>query len=154
MLFIKFRPTCREYNRLIDIYFKFNFKPSWLEDNIVKAMIKDVDKSDVLGPYCIQSPVLGQIPPVSLSTGVKGLILARVVPDFKLWATACGDNCAKWILELAESRDLHIGLDHFMQFDKSTRFNAICENNGHIIRTYADYVREWLDAEDSYRNRK
>ena len=37
-------------------------------------MIKDVDKSDVIGPQVIDSPVLGGISPRELSGGVKTLI--------------------------------------------------------------------------------
>lgn len=33
-------------------------------------------------------------------------------------ASACGDNCAKWILHLAETRDLAINLRHLMDFGK------------------------------------
>ena len=104
----------------VDIYFRNLFKPEWLQDNLVKQMIKDVDKSDVLGPYCIQSPVLGQIPPTTLSGGVQALIL-MLKTDLEIWATACGDNCAKWILAIAEKKkeegkDLTICLEHYMDF--------------------------------------
>lgn len=58
-------------------------------------MVLDVDKSEVLSPYCIQSPVLGQIPPTGLSGRVKALIMA-LKTDWEIWATACGNNCAKY----------------------------------------------------------
>ncbi len=38
-------------------------------------MIKDVDKSTVIAPRIIESPVLGAITPRELSGGVKTLIL-------------------------------------------------------------------------------
>ena len=31
-------------------------------------------------------------------------------------ASVCGDNCAKWILKIAESKDLTINLRHIMEF--------------------------------------
>ena len=37
-------------------------------------MIKDVDKSNVIGPRVIDSPVLGGISPRELSGGVKTLL--------------------------------------------------------------------------------
>lgn len=40
-------------------------------------MIEDVDKSAVLDSGVIDSPVLGKIPPVGLSGGVKTLILVK-----------------------------------------------------------------------------
>lgn len=47
----------------IDIAFHRLYMDEWLEDPFVKEMILDVDQSEVISPYCIQSPVLGQIPP-------------------------------------------------------------------------------------------
>lgn len=40
-------------------------------------MIKDIDDSEVLSGECINSPVLGQIPPERLSGG------GNIVADFK-----------------------------------------------------------------------
>lgn len=57
------------------VYFKNTYEPEWLESELAKKMIKDVDNSDVLSGECINSPVLGQIPPERLSGGVKTLML-------------------------------------------------------------------------------
>lgn len=45
------------------IYFKNSYEPERLETELAKKMIKDVDNSDVVSGECINSPVLGQIPP-------------------------------------------------------------------------------------------
>ena len=100
------------------VFFKNSFQPEWLEEPFVKEMILDIDKSEVLSPYCIQSPVLGQIPPVMLSGGVKTLLLILNCPDRIFNASTCGDNCAKWILKIAEARDITINLRHIMNFGK------------------------------------
>lgn len=44
----------------IDIAFHRLYMDEWLEDPFVKEMILDVEQSEVISPYCIQSPVLGQ----------------------------------------------------------------------------------------------
>ena len=100
----------------IDIAFHRLYMDEWLEDPFVKEMILDVDQSEVISPYCIQSPVLGQIPPEKISGGVKALILMWKT-DFEIWATACGDNCSKWILEIAKRKDISISLEHYMMFE-------------------------------------
>ena len=46
--------------------------------SICKKMIEDIDKSAVLDSGVIDSPVLGKIPPVGLSGGVKTLILVSL----------------------------------------------------------------------------
>lgn len=61
---------------------------------------------------------MGMIPPVSLSGGVKTLILIANVPDKIFNASTCGNNCAKWILKLAAEREVTINLWHLMDFGK------------------------------------
>lgn len=83
------------------VYFKNMYDRQWLEDEQVKAMIADVDNSLVLSSGAIDSPVLGIIPPTSLSGGVKTLILIDKIPEKIFNASNCGDNCAKWLLKIA-----------------------------------------------------
>lgn len=47
----------------------------WFDSELAKEMIRDIDDSEVLSGECINSPVLGQIPPERLSGGVKTLLL-------------------------------------------------------------------------------
>ena len=62
-------------------YFKYDYEDSWIVDSFVKKMIQDVDQSAVLDSGVIDSPILGKIPPVSLSGGVKTLILVKFEKD-------------------------------------------------------------------------
>ena len=62
-------------------YFKYDYEDDWIVDPFVKKMIEDVDKSAVLDSGVIDSPVLGKIPPVGLSGGVKTLILVKFEKD-------------------------------------------------------------------------
>ena len=80
------------------VYFKNTYQDSWITNERSKAMIKDVDKSTVIAPRIIESPVLGAITPRELSGGVKTLILIDQVPNKVFNASTCGDNCAKhWL---------------------------------------------------------
>jgi len=98
------------------IYFKNTFRKEWLDDPFVIEMIKDVDNSEVLGTGAISSPILGVIAPTTLSGGVKTLILIYKDPDKVFNASNCGDNCAKWLLKMGETRDITINLRHLMDF--------------------------------------
>ena len=51
------------------MYFKNTYIDEWITDALSVQMIKDVDKSVVLGPRIIDSPVLGGISPRELSGG-------------------------------------------------------------------------------------
>ena len=58
------------------------------------SMIKDVDKSEVVGAHLIESPVLGPISVKEISGGVKTLILMAFDETGKIFnASACGDIC-------------------------------------------------------------
>lgn len=126
----------------VDNYFNTMYNPEWLKDDFAKQAILGIDKSEVLAPYCIQSPVLGQIPPRMLSTGVKAVILMRNIPEHRIWATCAGDNCAKWILKAAEDRDVHIYLAHCMKFREREcgLFTAHIENTDTIIHGEEEYT--------------
>lgn len=58
MLSIRFG-TSEETMEDIDIAFNRLYQEDWMEDQFVKDMILDVDKSKVLDKYCIESPILG-----------------------------------------------------------------------------------------------
>ena len=98
------------------VFFKNTYSDDWIMDELSRRMIKDVDKSDVIGPRVIDSPVLGGISPRELSGGVKTLIDIYKRPDKIFNASTCGDNCAKWLLEIGERQDVTINLRHLMDF--------------------------------------
>lgn len=98
-------------------YFDNQYEDEWITEELSIAMIKDVDQSDVISSRIIDSPVLGPIPPRDLSGGVKTLILMAFDTSGKIFnASVCGDNCAKWILHIAQQKDLTINLRHIMDF--------------------------------------
>ena len=56
------------------VYFDNQYEDEWITDKLSMEMIKDVDKSEVIGPHLIESPVLGPIS-VNLTSRVKYLML-------------------------------------------------------------------------------
>ena len=100
------------------VYFNYTYEDEWLTSDFAKEVIKKIDKSNVLGPHAIESPVLGVIPPENLSGGTKTLLLMANDPEKVFNASTCGDNCAPFILKLAKKKDLTINLRHLMDFGK------------------------------------
>ena len=121
------------------VYFNNTYEDEWLTDDFAKKVIKSVDKSAVLGPHAIESPVLGVIPPERLAGGTKTLLLIKNKPDMIFNASTCGDNCAKFILEIARSTDITINLRHVMEF-KQKNFKAHILNNDVYVDNYTDYL--------------
>lgn len=129
------------------LYFKNRYEDEWITAKLSKKMILDIDKSVVVAPNLIQSPVLGPISPKDLSGGVKTLMLMAFCEDDVIFnATACGDNCAKWILEIAKKKDLTITLHHSMRFGHEPYEITILNNNTivHNSSEWADTVWEFL----------
>lgn len=129
-------------------YFQWKFAISndysWLQDELIQKMIKDIDKSEVKGGCLIESPVFGMMPPAMLSGGVKVLIMMRLRPDLILNASNCGDNCAKWILELAKDRDITINLRHEMWFGYD-EFEIYIVNTGEVVHNEAELLKRTHD---------
>ena len=121
-----------------EVYFKNTYRPQWLESSVAKEMIHDIDGSEVLSGNVIDSPYLGLIPPTSLSGGVKTLLLILNEPNKIFNASTCGDNCAPWILRLAEERDITINLRHLMDFGKD--FTAYIVNKKKTVHGMLEYV--------------
>ena len=122
------------------VYFDNQYEDEWITDKLSIAMIKDVDQSDVISARLIDSPVLGPISVRELSGGVKTLILMAFDDTDKIFnASACGDNCAKWILKISESKDLTINLRHIMDFGNE-KFEASILNTGEMVHNMAEFV--------------
>ena len=120
-------------------YFKYDYEDDWITDPFVKKMVKDVDQSIVLDSGVIDSPVLGKIPPTGLLGGVKTLILVKLEKDKIFNASTCGDNCAKWLLKIAETEDRTINLRHLMKFEVEP-FNIRILNTNEIVHTMEELV--------------
>ena len=121
------------------VYFKNVYEDEWITDSFTKEMIMDIDKSRVLDNAVIDSPVMGKIAPTSLSGGVKTLILMNYEPEKVFNASACGDNCAKWILKIAQEKELTINLRHIMDFGKGS-FTIHILNTGEIVHNMKELI--------------
>ena len=120
-------------------YFKYDYEDSWIVDSFVKEMILDVDRSTVLVSGVIDSPVLGKIPPLGLSGGVKTLILVKFDTEKIFNVSTCGDNCAKWLLKIAQQEDRTVNLRHLMDFGPDP-FTIRILNTNQIVHSMKELV--------------
>lgn len=123
------------------LYFRNVYQDAWITDSMSREIILDVDNSTVVSANLIESPVLGPISPVMLSGGVKTLLLIKHDKKQVFNASTCGDNCAKWILQLAEKRKLVINLHHVMDFGPDD-FKIKVLNSGVIAHNMSELIRE------------
>ncbi len=121
-------------------WFRFNYRPEWFEDSLVQQMLCDIDRSAYVGGCLIQSEVLGPIPPERLSGGLKTLIAIYKRPDLMFNATSCGENCARWLLEIGNREDIRVNLRYFMPFDGYEPFTIRIMNEDTTVTDMQQYT--------------
>ena len=126
------------------VYFKNTYKDKWITAPLAIEMIQDVDHSKVIDSGVIDSPVLGKIPPLGLSGGVKTLILVLFEPEKVFNVSTCGDNCSKWLLRIAADQDRTVNLRHIMDFGDDP-FEIRVLNTGDIAHSMAELVDIAID---------
>lgn len=126
-------------------FFVNQYEDEWITTDLSKEMIKDVDKSDVISSRVIDSPVLGPITPRELSGGVQTLMLmAYDESGYTFNASSCGNNCAKWILKIAEKKDLSVTLHNIMDFGNGM-FDIRILNEDKIVHNMQEFVETAID---------
>lgn len=123
------------------VYFRNVYQDSWITEKMSREIILDVDGSVVVSANLIESPVLGAINPLMLSGGVKTLLLIKHDRKQVFNASTCGDNCAKWILKLAEKRKVVVNLRHVMDFGPED-FKIKVLNSGAIAHNMSELLHE------------
>ncbi len=121
------------------MYFDNTYLDSWLQDDFAKKIIKAVDKAEVLSANAIESKALGVIPVKQLSGGTKTLLLIYNEPKKIFNASTCGDNCAKWILKIAQKMDVTINLHHIMNFGEKN-FEMRVVNTDTIVHNMSEFA--------------
>lgn len=124
-----------------NVYFNNTYKDEWITKPLSVEMIKAVDKSDVIDAKTVSSPIFNNMSPKKLSGGVKTLMLIAYDRSKVFNASACGDNCAQWILKIAEKNKVVINLHHLMDFGKG-EFKIKILNTGKIVKNMSELVLE------------
>ena len=70
---------------------------------------------------------------------MKTLILVKFEKDKIFNASTCGDNCAKWLLKIAESEDRTINLHHLMNFGNE-KFTIRIVNTDQVVHSMEELV--------------
>ena len=137
MLNMRFGKTVKT-NFKMSSTFDWSFENLWMKDELVRAAIRDIDKSEVIGDRVIDSPVLGTISHKDLSGGVKTVILTLFKPEMEYNGSGCGDNCNKWFLEVAKRHDIYLAYGHIPRYPEPFEIRIV--NNGVIVTTHNDLV--------------
>ena len=67
------------------------------------------------------------------------MILVRFEKNKIFNASTCGDNCAKWLLKIAETEDRTINLRHLMKFEAEP-FDIRILNTNQVVHSMEELV--------------
>ena len=128
------------------VYFNNTYLDNWITSPHAKKIIKDIEKGEVLSPQAINTKALGVIPVTQISGGTKTLLLMLNEPSKVYNASTCGNNCAKFILKIADflKQDLTINLHHLMDFGDG-KFEIQILNSGVIVHDMKELILNSLD---------
>ena len=128
------------------VYFNNTYLDNWITNPLAKKIIKDIEKGEVLSPQAINTKALGVIPVTQISGGTKTLLLMLNEPSKVYNASTCGNNCAKYILKIADylKQDLIINLHHLMDFGDGN-FEIQILNSGVTVHNMKELILNSLD---------
>lgn len=122
-------------------YFNNTYKDSWITKDLSMQIIKDIDKSDVIDGNSIKSPIFNVMSPKQLSGGAKTLILVANNRNKVFNVSTCGDNCAKWLLKIADEKAITVNLRHIMNFGNN-EFKIKIKNTNKIVKNMEELIKE------------
>lgn len=125
-----------------NLFFNHAWEEDWLTTDFARDAIMGIDKSKLISPNCIESPVLGQITPLMLSGGVKTVLLIKNMPEYVFNGSACGDNCAEWLLKACEGREQKVYFWHGMHFHGCKNIEIMFEDSGVVAQNEWEYMDE------------
>ena len=123
-----------------EIFYENQYDPNWVMDEFAQKIIRDIDDSEVVAPDVIKNDIFGVFPSTELSAGVKTLLLIHNLPKKVFNISNCGDNCSKYILELAKERDIKVTLHHAMDFGNEFEVKVINDNKRKVITDPIDFL--------------
>jgi len=123
-----------------DVYYQNQYDKSWITDDFARRIIADIDDSEVIGEDAIRNDVFGTFSSTELSTGVKTLLLIHNQPKRIFNISNCGDNCAKYLLEMAEERDITVCLHHTMNLGNNFAVKVINDRKRKIITDPKEFL--------------
>ena len=127
----------KEYEGYISDYFDMNFENEWFDDNLVREIIWEIDKTKVISNINLYNETLGNIPPQYLSSGCKALIVLYK-DNIKVNGDRLGDNCWGMLFRIGELKDIFISLTHIPRLPDS--FKAVLANDGSVMTTKRDFL--------------
>ena len=70
---------------------------------------------------------------------MKTFVLINNCPDKIFNASACGDNCAEWLLKIGKEKDITVNLRHIMDFGEGS-FDIHIQNTDQVVHSMKELI--------------
>ena len=122
-------------------HFNQFYTDEWILNPVSKKLIAGINGARVINANTIWYPLFQLRTPKELPAEIKTMIDIVCDPAHIFNASMCSDKCAKWLLKIAEKRDITINLRHLMDFGKGN-FQIKILNTGVIVNNMSELVWE------------
>lgn len=122
------------------MFYENQYDKNWVMDDFAREVIRDIDDSEVVSPDVIKNDIFGSFPSTELSAGVKTLLLIQNMPNKIFNISNCGNNCAKYLLRLAENRDIKVTLHHAMDFGNDFSVKVINDRRRKVVSNPIEFL--------------
>ena len=123
----------------VDTSFKLAFENEWMDDPLSRKIVESIEKSKIISNRIVDNPVMGEISIFDISSGCKQVLLMQhLETEYVYLSSTMGDNCAKWVQEVAKLRDVTLSINSMFVFEDDVQ--ALCMNTGAMINGYRDYL--------------
>lgn len=147
MLTISIMYNGANYAQNIKGEFYERYQPSWFDSELTRRFIEDIDKMKHVADDIFRDRWGKAVAATCICGGSKALCLMQHT-DLVVRASACGENCAKYISEIANLKDLHINLTYGMNFPDP--FTAYITNIDRVVHSNYEWIETFIDLKCQY----
>ncbi|MCR5011858.1 MAG: DUF4869 domain-containing protein [Lachnospiraceae bacterium] len=124
-------------------YFDLNIDESCIETDFGRRIIKEISGADVLDKNSVIHPIYGSIPTRDLAGGIKALFILMFDDDYGMLDLASmGDNCLKYLGEIAGEKDIKVCTDTWREVWAGQPIKILNDNT--IANSADELYREWV----------
>lgn len=139
------RPDCIGFP---DDYYDMMVNPEWLTDNFSARLLEKVDHVTPIEGSALKGLLALYRSPREICTGSKNVLLCKHT-DYCHMLIYMGPNCYPFLLEAAESKDIHVYATSYTKFsDECLRGRTISfPDIGKEASTFKEVVHCFLEGE-------
>lgn len=137
----------KEFIPYPDGLFNSVWETEWVNNPLSRAIIHDIDHVEMTdGVTTEMACIMSGFRVADLCTGTKNLLLCRYYSGLNRM-TMMGENCYKYLMDIADERDVYMGCSSFVSFHDDVLKGRTVHfvNTDEYVSTYYDFYGCLID---------